>query len=143
MASPRTICVTRFIAAPPETIFNLLADPRKHSLFDGSDTVTGVKDAPARLALGSTFSMDMKMKLGYVTRNRVVVFDENRSIAWHHIARFIWRYDLDEVEGGTNVTESFDYNRPWGFAIELLRFPQRNRVAMEATLARLEAIVTA
>jgi uncharacterized protein YndB with AHSA1/START domain len=143
MASPRTISVTRFIAAPPATIFDLLADPRKHSLFDGSDTVTGVKKAPVRLALGSTFSMDMKMKLGYVTRNHVVVFEENRAIAWHHFARFIWRYDLHEVEGGTNVTESFDYNRPWGFAIEPLKFPQRNRVAMEASLQRLDSIVTA
>ncbi|HEY5092363.1 MAG TPA: SRPBCC family protein [Acidimicrobiales bacterium] len=143
MASPRTISVTRFMAASPATIFELLADPRKHSLFDGSGTVTGVKDAPVRLTLGSTFSMDMKMKLGYVTRNRVVVFEENRSIAWHHFARFIWRYDLEEVEGGTNVTESFDYNRPWGFAIELVKFPERNRVAMIATLQRLEAIVTA
>lgn len=143
MASSRTISVTRFMAAPPATIFDLLADPRKHSLFDGSGTVTGVKDAPVRLALGSTFSMDMKMKLGYVTRNRVVVFEENRSIAWHHVARFIWRYDLEEVEGGTNVTESFDYNRPWGFAIEWFKFPDRNRVAMDATLERLESIVTA
>jgi hypothetical protein len=131
------------MAASPSTIFNLLADPRQHVLFDGSGTVTGVKHAPQRLALGSTFSMDMKMKLGYVTRNHVVVFDENRVIAWHHFARFIWRYDLDEVEGGTNVTESFDYNRPWGFAIEWFNFPQRNRVAMDATLKRLEAIVTA
>jgi hypothetical protein len=131
------------MAASPATIFDLLADPRKHSFFDGSGTVTGVKDAPVRLALGSTFSMDMKMKLGYVTRNRVVVFEENRSIAWHHFARFIWRYDLEEVEGGTNVTESFDYDRPWGFAIEWFNFPDRNRIAMEATLRRLEAIVTA
>lgn len=143
MTSPRTISVTRFMAASPATIFELLADPRKHSLFDGSGSVTGVKDAPERLTLGSTFSMDMKMKIGYVTRNRVVVFEENRSIAWHHFARFIWRYDLEEVEGGTKVTESFDYNRPWGFAIALLKFPERNRVAMEATLQRLEAIVTA
>lgn len=135
--------MTRFMAAPPARIFDLLADPRKHSLFDGSDTVTGVKDAPARLTLGSTFSMDMKMKLGYVTRNRVVVFEENRSIAWHHVARFIWRYDLEEVEGGTNVTESFDYDRPWGFALEFVHFPERNRVAIEETLQRLEAIVTA
>jgi hypothetical protein len=131
------------MAATPASIFDLLADPRKHSLFDGSGTVTGVKNAPTRLALGSTFSMDMKMKLGYVTRNRVVVFDENRAIAWHHFARFIWRYDLEAVDGGTTVTESFDYNRPWGFGIELFRFPERNRVAMEATLQRLEAIVTA
>jgi len=143
MASPRTISVTRFMAAPPAEIFELLADPRKHSLFDGSGAVIGVKDAPVRLALGSTFSMDMRMKLGYVTRNRVVVFEENRAIAWHHFARFIWRYDLDAVEGGTNVTESFDYNRPWGFGIVVLGFPQRNRLAMDASLQRLEAIVTA
>ena len=83
------------------------------------------------------------MKLGYVTRNRVVVFEENRAIAWHHVARFIWRYDLEEVDGGTNVTESFDYDRPWGFAIEPFKFPERNRIAMEATLKRLKAIVTA
>jgi hypothetical protein len=131
------------MSAPPAAIFELLANPRKHSLFDGSGTVTGVKDAPLRLALGSTFSMDMKMKLGYVTRNRVVVFEENRSIAWHHLARFIWRYDLEEIEGGTKVTESFDYDRPWGFVIEPFKFPERNRVAMEATLRALEAIVTA
>lgn len=131
------------MAAPPATIFDLLANARKHSLFDGSGTVSGVKDAPTRLALGSTFSMDMRLKLGYVTRNRVVVFEENRSIAWHHFARFVWRYDLEEVEGGTNVTESFDYDRPWGFTIEPFHFPERNRTAMEATLVRLEAIVTA
>jgi uncharacterized protein YndB with AHSA1/START domain len=143
MPSPRTISVTRFLAAPPTKIFSLLADARKHSLFDGSGTVTGVKEAPARLSLGSTFSMDMRIKLGYVTRNRVVVFEENRCIAWHHFARFVWRYDLEEVAGGTNVTESFDYNRPWGFVIEWFNFPERNRAAMEATLGRLEAIVTA
>jgi hypothetical protein len=120
-----------------------LADPRQHALLDGSGTVSGVKQAPPRLALGSTFSMDMKIHLGYVTRNRVVAFQENRSIGWHHFAQFIWRYDLEEVEGGTNVTESFDYNRPWGFVIEWFNFPARNRAAMEATLRRLEEIVTA
>lgn len=143
MAKPRTILVTRFIAAPASKIFDLLADPRKHPLLDGSGTVTRVKRAPERLTLGSTFSMDMKIKLGYVTRNRVVVFEENKSIAWHHFAHFIWRYDLDDVEGGTNVTESFDYNRPWGFVIEWFDFPRRNQIAMEATLRRLEEVVTA
>ena len=101
MPSPRTIRVTRRMAAPPATVFELLADPRKHALFDGSGTVTGVNVAPARLALGATFSMHMRMKLGYVTRNHVVVFEEGRAIAWHHAARFIWRYDLEAVDGGT------------------------------------------
>jgi hypothetical protein len=131
------------MAAPSATVFELLADPRKHALFDGSGTVTGVSVAPPRLALGATFSMHMRMKLGYVTRNHVVVFEEGRAIAWHHAARFIWRYDLEAVDGGTDVTETFDYNRPWGFVIEWFGFPARNRAAMEATLRRLEAVVTA
>jgi hypothetical protein len=82
------------------------------------------------------------MGVGYVTRNRVVEFEENRRIAWHHFALFIWRYELTEVFGGTVVTESFNYDRPWAFVIIAMKFPERNRVAMEGTLERLEAVVT-
>ncbi len=86
--------------------------------------------------------MHMKMGIGYVTHNRVVEFEENRRIAWHHFAQFVWCYDLEEVDAGTVVTETFNYDRPWAFVIIALGFPERNRVAMEATLRRLEAIVT-
>jgi uncharacterized protein YndB with AHSA1/START domain len=143
MAPSRSIHETKFIAAPASTIFDLLSDPRQHALFDGSDSVTSVRRAPKRLALGSTFSMNMKMGLGYVTNNRVVEFEENKRIAWHHFARFVWRYQLDEVEGGTNVTESFHFNQPWNFVIMALHFPERNRVAIHATLERLEKVATA
>jgi hypothetical protein len=71
-----------------------------------------------------------------------VVFEENRAIAWHHFALFDWRYDIEEVSGGTLVSESFTYDRPWAFVIIALGFPQRNRLAMEATLERLERLVT-
>ena len=86
--------------------------------------------------------MHMKMGFDYVTRNRVVEFEENRTIAWHHFSLFVWRYDLEEVDGATMVTESFDYDRPWAFAIIALGFPERNRRGMEQTLERLEAAVT-
>jgi hypothetical protein len=84
----------------------------------------------------------MKTGLGYVTRNRVVEFEENRRIAWHHFAMFVWRYELEEVEGGTKVTETFNYDKPWAFAIIAMGFPERNRSAMEGTLERLESVVT-
>jgi uncharacterized protein YndB with AHSA1/START domain len=142
MSSSRSISVSKLIDAPASTIFELLADPRQHVRLDGSGSVTSVKHAPERLALGSTFSMHMKIGLGYVTRNRVVEFEENRRIAWHHFALFVWRYDLEEVDGGTLVTESFNYDKPWAFAIIAMGFPERNRAAMEGTLERLEAIVT-
>jgi len=60
-----------------------------------------------------------------MTRNRVVEFEENRRIAWHHFAQFVWRYELEEVEGGTMVTESFNYDKPWAFVIIAMGFPRR------------------
>ena len=87
--------------------------------------------------------MDMKDGVGYFTRNKVVVFEENRAIAWHHWAQFVWRYDLEAVAGGTRLTESFDYSKVWGALIIPLGWPERNRHAMEATLLRIEALVTA
>jgi uncharacterized protein YndB with AHSA1/START domain len=142
MSSSRSISVSRVINAPASKIFDLLADPRQHVKLDGSGSVSSVKSAPDRLALGSTFSMHMKMGLGYVTRNRVVEFEENRRIAWHHFSQFIWRYELEPVDGGTRVTETFDYDRPWALAIIAMGFPERNRLGMEGTLERLEAAVT-
>jgi hypothetical protein len=54
----------------------------------------------------------------------------------------VWRYDLDEVPGGTRVTESFTYDSLARLAVIAMGFPERNRRAMEATLERLEALVT-
>jgi uncharacterized protein YndB with AHSA1/START domain len=142
VSSSRSISVSRLIHAPPSRIFDLLADPRQHVRLDGSGSVSSVKRSPERLALGASFSMHMKMGFDYVTRNRVVEFEENRTIAWHHFSLFVWRYDLEEVDGATMVTESFDYDRPWAFAIIALGFPERNRRGMEQTLERLEAAVT-
>jgi len=143
MTKIRRVSASRVIDAPPERIFDLLADPRAHATLDGSGTVVDVKRAPARLFLGAKFSMDMKMGVGYFTSNKVVAFEEGRCIAWHHIAQFVWRYDLEEVPGGTLVTESFIYDKPWAFVIIRLGWPERNRQSMERTLERIAAAVTA
>jgi uncharacterized protein YndB with AHSA1/START domain len=142
MGKVRSVSVSRIINASPAVIFDLLADPSQHPRLDGSNSVMSVRRAPERLSLGATFSMDMKVGLPYFTRNKVVVFDEFKSIAWHHFAQFVWRYDLEEVPGGTLVTESFNYDKPWAFTIIALGAPERNRKSMERTLERLEALVT-
>jgi uncharacterized protein YndB with AHSA1/START domain len=143
MPRPRIVSAERTIHATPEVIFGVLADPSRHAEIDGSGSVQGPKGTTPRLSLGATFSMDMKMGLGYRTSNRVVEFEEGRRIAWHHLARFTWRYELTPVDGGTRVVESFDYTVPWGVVIEPLGWPERNRRSMERTLERLEAVVTA
>ena len=138
----RIVSATRTIAAPAEKIFEVLADPSQHPVIDGSGSVAASKDNPARLSLGARFSMDMKVGMPYVTKNTVSEFDEGRIIAWHHFAQFVWRYELVPVEGGTEVTESFDYSKPWGIALGPLGFPAKNQAAMTKTLERLDHLVT-
>jgi len=142
MEAERVVRASRYIPASPAAIFDILADARKHPLIDGSGSVVHVKKAPPRLFLGAKFAMNMKMGVRYLTTNKVVVFDEGRSIAWHHVAQFVWRYDLEPEGEGTRVTESFNYDKPWGFFIERLGWPQRNQKSMEETLERLAEVAS-
>ncbi len=131
----------RFVPAEPQAIFDLLADPSRHSTIDGSGSVrSSAADAPERLTLGSKFSMSMKLGVPYKITNEVVEFDEPSLIAWQHMGKHIWRYRLRPVEGGTEVTEEFDF-RPArsATALKLSGAPKRNAKAIEATLDRLVA----
>jgi hypothetical protein len=144
MSKRRIVSAERVINAPAAVIFDILANPYRHHEIDGSNTVQQPRSGtPERLFLGATFSMDMKMKASYFTNNHVVAFEENRVIAWHHMAKFVWKYELTPVDGGTLVKESFNYSKPWGIFIEPLGWPAKNQQAMEATLARLADLVEA
>jgi hypothetical protein len=133
------------INADPTTIFDVLADPAQHSLFDGSDSVKGNLSGPPRLYLGARFAMRMRIAAPYLTRNRCVEYVEDRRIAWRHFARHIWRYELEPVDNDprqTRVTETFDYApAPAAPLYERIGIPSRNRKAVEATLQRLKVLV--
>lgn len=141
--SARVVSVSRVIDSSPEVIFEVLADPARHGEIDGSGMVQNVRGQSQRLALGSTFGMDMKIgPLPYRISNRVVEFEDGRLIAWAHFGGHRWRYELEPVDGGTKVTESFDWSTSkLPQAIELAGYPKRHPANMEATLARLAALV--
>ncbi len=143
MTTHRSVSASRVINAPSSVIFDLLAAPRQHPRFDGSGSVVAVRRAPERLSLGARFSMSMRLGARYRTTNHVSAFETDRTIAWHHAVRFVWRYDLEPVDGGTRVTESFTYDRPWGVVVDWLGWDERNRHSMEETLVRLERLATA
>ena len=135
----------RFVPAEPQAIFDLLADPTKHALIDGSGTVREAQPGnPERLSLGAKFSLSMKQGLPYKITNEVVEFDEPTQIAWRHIGHHVWRYRLRPVDGGTEVTEEFD----WGSARLPAAFytatgtSRKNARSIEATLDRLAAHFT-
>lgn len=145
--------VERLIPAPPDAIFDLLADPVRHQDIDGSGTVRGVKGGSERLALGSSFRMSMKLGVPYSMVSTVVEFDEPRRIAWktagpsaigRRIGGRIWRYELEARDDGTLVRETWDISQESAFTKPLVRKGGASaRKSMEATLARIEEIVTA
>ena len=116
----------------------MLATPREHTTVDGSGSVRSVVTAPERLELGSRFTMRMKLVVPYRMTSEVVEFDEPRLIAWRHLGKHVWRYRLRAVDGGTEVTEEFDWSlKPHHRGYALLGIPRRNAAAIEATLDRL------
>jgi uncharacterized protein YndB with AHSA1/START domain len=133
----RRVAVTRTIAAAPETIFDMLADPAQHPLIDGSGTVRASRGGSRRLTLRSTFGMDMKIMLPYAIRSTVVEFEDNRLIAWQHPLGHRWRWQLTPTDDGqTEVTEMFDWSGglipPLFFG--LTSIPRLNKGAITKTL---------
>jgi hypothetical protein len=138
----RSVSAQIVIDADPATVFDVLADPGQHSLFDGSGSVKAKLNGPPRLYLGATFAMRMRIGAPYLTRNRVVEYDEDARIGWRHFARHIWRYELEGVAGGCLVTETFDYaGAPAAWVYERTGIPAGNLNGIEATLQQLKVLV--
>ncbi|OHV04987.1 SRPBCC family protein [Mycobacterium talmoniae] len=141
----------RIIAAPADRIFALLTDPARHCEFDGSGAVRGVRGPTTRLTLGSRFGMSMRKGLPYAMISTVIEYQENRRLAWQtrgptalgrYVGGRIWRYELQPVDGGTLVQETWDISKESALTKWMVR-PQRaaTRRNMAATLARIERIV--
>jgi uncharacterized protein YndB with AHSA1/START domain len=148
------VSVERVIPAPAGAIFDLLADAAKHPLIDGSGTVREVKEgAPQRLSLDATFGMSMKLGMSYSMVNTVIEYEDDRRIAWQakpkgFAGRFtggrIWRYELEPVDGGTRVRETWDLSEDHQRAfLKRGGMPDRTRKNMEKTLARIEEVLGA
>ena len=153
MANPRDIVsVERVIHAPAAAIFDIIADPARHPQIDGSGTVLQPRaGVPSRLSQGATFGMDMKRGVPYKMISTVTEFDDGRLIAWApkpasglgaRLVGRVWRYELEPVDGGTRVRETWDISR------EALRFAlryvaaSRTRQDMAKSLERLDQLAT-
>ena len=79
----RSVEASRRISAPAAHIFEILANPQRHSDFDGSNMLRGaVVDAPLS-GVGETFTMKMhRLGRDYQMINHVVEFEPARRIFW-------------------------------------------------------------
>lgn len=135
----RIVSHSVIVPASAQEIFDLLADPRRHSEIDGSGSVKAAKiNAPERLSLGAKFGMDMRIVLPYKITNEVVEFEEGKQIGWRHFGGHIWRYILEPVDGGTKVTEQFDWNTSKNpLFLKIMNAVENNGKSIQKTLDNL------
>jgi uncharacterized protein YndB with AHSA1/START domain len=145
--------VERMIPAPAERIFELVANPRRHHDIDGSGTVRDATDLPERLEVGARFGMNMDYGGPYTMTSTVIEFEAGRLIAWqsrpaadsarwrHIFGGRIWRYELEAVEGGTIVRESWDLTEE-RFKALVWGYRRKTHANMVATLKRIDQLAT-
>ena len=142
--NPKIKCARIVIDATPATIFAILTDPKRHKDIDGSATVTANVSGPDSLVLGSKFGMKMRLGITYWIRNTVVEFKKDELIAWRHLGRWRWRYELVDIgNGSTQVTETFDGRFAPGLAQIWLNFRRAypwTQLAVAKSLVRLKAV---
>ncbi len=147
------VTVERTIQAPPERIFAMLADATQHPAFDGSGTVRSAGHGSGQpLHEGSVFGMSMRKGFSYSMVNTVIEYEQDRRIAWqttgagllkHVIGGRIWRYQLEPVDGGTRVRESWDLSRDkQRLLISRSSIPAATEKSIARTLERIEVAVT-
>ncbi len=116
--------VSRRIDAPAEVIFTVLADPTRHTDFDGSQMLQGSVTTMPVTAVGDVFVMKMHHpQIGdYVMDNHVVEFEINRRIGWEPRSQGAtrspdepqrngsrWAFELaPDGPRSTSVTEVYD-----------------------------------
>ena len=147
------VSVERVIPAPAEEIYAILSDPARHKEIDGSGTVREANTEHTELRLGDEFGMDMHWYVPYATKNRVVELEPARRIAWRTEAAYpvvkslvtgrTWRYELEPVEGGTLVRESWDISTEKPLSKPFVRrLAGQTRENMARTLERIEQVLT-
>lgn len=160
----KSVEASRRIGAPAAVIFGILADPRRHKDFDGSDMLRGTVLGGPIAAVGDTFSMKMhRLGRDYLMINRIVEFEPDRHISWEPApgdvgtaggdpskvgvpAGYRWGYVLTpEGDDATVVTEVFDCGPTSGLLREDGSWINGSTSVLEsitASLERLERICT-
>ncbi|WNG87596.1 SRPBCC family protein [Mycobacterium sp. ITM-2016-00317] len=145
----------RTIDAPPETVFDVLADPTTHQAIDGTGWVRESLDGKRLTEAGQVFRMAMYHQnyggMHYEMANRVEVFQPPRAIGWLpgqgdddaklDFGGWTWRYDLAPVgHEQTEVTLTYDWSGVPPTIREEIEFPPFDREHLDNSLEHLSAL---
>ena len=138
---PRVVSASREIAASPERIFELIADPAHQPRWDGNDNLREARPGQRVRGAGDVFTMTLTT--GSVRENHVVEFEEARRIAWHpsEVGRrqpgHLWRWELDPLgDSRTLVTHTYD----WTLLSDRNRLPTAKATTQDRLMASLDRL---
>jgi uncharacterized protein YndB with AHSA1/START domain len=113
----RVVSASREIAAGPERIFELIADPAQQPRWDGNDNLAGAPAGQLVRRAGEMFTMTLTHD-GAIRENHVVEFEEGRRIAWRPAESgkrppgHLWRWELEPAGASrTRVTCTYDWTQ--------------------------------
>jgi uncharacterized protein YndB with AHSA1/START domain len=139
--APRVVSASREIAATPERIFELIADPAQQPCWDGNDNLSDAEAGQRVRRAGDVFRTTLTT--GSVRENHVVEFEEARRIAWHpsEVGRrqpgHLWRWELEPLgDARTLVTHTYD----WTLLTDGNRLPRAKSTTQGRLLASLERL---
>ncbi len=160
MDTSKKLQASRVIDAPADDIFALLADPNRHTELDCTDMLRGPEgDTPPIGGIGQVFTMNMHQPdLGdYRIFNTVTAYVPPSRIGWApridpscsaaeqlgemDVSGHTYTYDLHETEGGTEVTQSYEWIGVKDPNFEA-SFPQVSQEQLAGTLDRIADIVS-
>jgi uncharacterized protein YndB with AHSA1/START domain len=139
----RVVSATSEIAAAPDRIFELIADPAEQPRWDGNDNLAWAAGGQRVRQVGDVFTMTLTG--GSIRENHVVEFDEGRRIAWMPAepgqARpgHLWRWELAPVGSArTRVTCTYD----WTQLTDENRFARARATTADRLRASLDRLAT-
>jgi uncharacterized protein YndB with AHSA1/START domain len=110
----RIVRASREIAAAPDVIFELIADPAQQPRWDGNGNLTEAAAGQRVRAVGDVFRMWVHS--GTVRENHIVEFEEGRRIAWlpseegKQPPGHLWRWEIEPLgDGCSRVTHTYDW----------------------------------
>ncbi|MDF2583394.1 MAG: hypothetical protein K0R33_2037 [Mycobacterium sp.] len=105
---------SREIAAAPDVIFELIADPAQQPRWDGNGNLTEAAAGQRVRAVGDVFRM--MVHSGTVRENHIVEFEEGRRIAWLPSEEgkpppgHLWRWEIEPLgDSCSRVTHTYDW----------------------------------
>ena len=139
--APRVVSASREIAAGPERIFELIADPAQQPRWDGNDNLAAAPEGQRVRQPGDVFTMTLTM--GAIRENHVVEFDEGRRIAWmpaepgQRPPGHLWRWELEPAAPSrTRVTCTYD----WTQLTDETRLPRARATTADRLQASLDLL---